>query len=107
MPSRTAATISGCEWPSTALIEQVENAWAPHHTALREGHNLNRHPVAIALAGGKHPVQLRKTAFEIDVDMGAQVRGPARDAFTDQIAGALFGRQRQVRQDLLVRLDAV
>jgi hypothetical protein len=73
-------------------VEQVENAWAPHHTALREGHNLNRHPIAIPLAGGKHPVQLGKTAFEIDVDMGAQVRRAARDAFADQVAGTFLCR---------------
>src|SRR4029077_7106026 len=39
-------------------IKQLENAWAAHHTALREGYDLNRHPVMIALARGKHPFQL-------------------------------------------------
>ena len=87
-------------------VEQVENARAAHHAALREGHDLHRHPVAIALAGGKHSLQLGEAAFEIDVDMGAQVRRAARDAFADQVAGAFFGRQRQVRQDRLVGLDA-
>src|SRR5580704_401105 len=40
------------------------------------------------------------------LDMGAQVAGTARDAFADQIAGAFFGRQRQVRQDRLIGFDA-
>ena len=52
-------------------VEQVEDARAAHHAALREGHDLHRHPVAIALAGGKHTLQLGEAAFEIDVDMGA------------------------------------
>ena len=30
----------------------------------------------MALAGSKHPVQLGKAAFEVDVDMGAQVVVP-------------------------------
>jgi hypothetical protein len=38
--------------------------------------------------------------------MGAQMRGAARDACLDQIAGALLGGDRQVRQDRLVGLDA-
>ena len=87
-------------------IKQVENAWAAHYTALREGNNLNRHPVAIALARDKHPFQLGEAVFQIDVDMGAEVRRATCDAFADQIAGALFGRQRQMRQDRLVGLDA-
>src|SRR5467141_3092529 len=32
--------------------------------------------------------------------------GTARDAFANQIAGAFFGRQRQLRQGPLVGLDA-
>src|SRR5215831_8604091 len=73
-------------------IEQVENAWAAHDTALRESDGLHRDPVAIAFAGGKHALQLGQAAFEIDVDMGAQMRRAARDAFADQVPGALFGR---------------
>jgi len=87
-------------------IEQVEDARTAHHAALRERNDLHRCPIAITLACGKHAIQLRKATFEIDVDMGAQMAGAVRDAFADQIAGAFFGRQRQVRQDRLVGLDA-
>jgi hypothetical protein len=73
-------------------IKQVEDARATHHTALRERNDLHRHPIAIALACRKHPFQLRDAAFEIDVDVGAQMAGAARDAHADQIAGAFFGR---------------
>jgi hypothetical protein len=73
---------------------------------LREGYDLKRHPVTIALARGKHPVQPGEAVFEIDVDMGAQMRGAAADTFADQVAGALFGRQWQIPQDEFVRLDA-
>ena len=62
-------------------------------------------PVAIALAGGKHALQLGQAAFEIDVDMGAQMRRAVRDAFADQVSSSLFGRYRQVREDCLVGLD--
>jgi hypothetical protein len=54
----------------------------------------------------QHAVELQKAAFEIDVDMGAQMRGAARHACLDQIAGALLGGDRQVRQNRLVRLYA-
>jgi hypothetical protein len=65
-----------------------------HHTALRERNDLHRHTIAIALACRKHPFQLRDAAFEIDVDVGAQMAGAVRDALADQIAGAFFGGQR-------------
>ena len=87
-------------------VEQVEDARTAHHAALRERDDLHRRPIAIALACRKNAFQLREAAFEIDVDMGAQMAGAARDALADQIAGAFFGRQRQVRQDRLVGLDA-
>jgi hypothetical protein len=48
--------------------------------------------------GPDHAIRIarvRKAAFEVNVDMGAQVAGTARDAFADQIAGAFFSRQRQ------------
>ena len=54
-------------------IEQVEDARTAHHAALRERHDLHRYPIAIALACGKHAFQLGKAAFEVDVDMGAQM----------------------------------
>jgi NAD(P)-dependent dehydrogenase (short-subunit alcohol dehydrogenase family) len=66
-------------------IEQVEDARTAHHAALRERNDLHRCPIAITLACGKHAFQLRKAAFEVNVDMGAQVAGTARDAFADQI----------------------
>ena len=66
-------------------IEQVEDARTAHHAALRERNDLHRCPIAITLACGKHAFQLPKAAFEIDVDMGAQMAGTARDAFADQI----------------------
>ena len=66
-------------------IEQVEDARTAHHAALRERNDLHRCPIAIMLACGKHAFQLPKAAFEIDVDMGAQMAGTARDAFADQI----------------------
>jgi hypothetical protein len=73
-------------------IEQVENARAAHDTALGESDGLHRDPVAIALASGEHALQLGQAAFEIDVDMSAQMRRAAREAFADQVTGALFGR---------------
>ncbi len=82
-------------------VEQVEDAGAAHHTALRKGDDLHAHSAALPLARRQHAVELRKAAFEIDVDMGAQMRGAARHARLDQIAGALLGRDRQVRQDPL------
>ena len=91
-------TLAGLPWMGHAAgptrmsrIEQVENAWAAHDTALRESDGLHRDPVTIAFAGGKHALQLGQAAFEIDVDMGAQMRRAARDAFADQVTGAPFG----------------
>src|ERR1700730_5924604 len=60
-------------------IEQVEDARTAHHAALRERNDLHRCPITITLACGKHAFQLRKAAFEVNVDMGAQVAGTARD----------------------------
>jgi len=73
---------------------------------LREGDDLHARLAAMALARRQHPVEFGKPAFEIDVDMGAQVRGAMRHAFADQIAGAILGGDRQIRQDLLVGIDA-
>src|SRR6202008_5052669 len=70
-------------------VEQVEDARAAHHAALREPNDLHRHPIALALACCKHPFQLRQASFEIDVDMGAHVAGAAHDAFANQMAGAV------------------
>jgi hypothetical protein len=56
-------------------IEQVEDARTAHHAALRERNDLHRCPIAITLACGKYAFQLRKAAFEVNVDMGAQVAG--------------------------------
>ena len=53
---------------------------------------MHRDPVTIAFAVGKHPLQLGQAAFEIDVDMGAQMGRTAGEAFADQVTGALFGR---------------
>src|SRR5262249_13802700 len=68
-------------------IEQIENARAPHDTALPESNDLHRDPVGIARARGLHPLQLRAAAFDIDIDMGAQMRRAACDALADQVAG--------------------
>ena len=87
-------------------VEQVEDAGAAHDAALRKGDDLHIHPAAVALARREHAVELRKAAFEIDVDMGAQMRGAMRHARLDQITGAFLGGDRQVWQDPLVRLDA-
>ena len=73
-------------------IKQVENARAAHHAALREGDDLHRHPLPVSLARREHPVQFREAAFEIDIDMGAQVRRATCDAFANKVAGAFFGR---------------
>jgi len=87
-------------------VEQVEDAGAAHDAALRKGDDLHAHKSAVPLARGEHAVELQKAAFEIDVDMGAQMRGAVRHARLDQIAGAFLGGDRQVWQDRLVRLDA-
>ncbi len=87
-------------------VEQVEDAGAAHDAALRKGDDLHAHPAAVPLARRQHPVELLKAAFEIDVDMGAQMRCAARHARLDQITGAFLGGDRQVWQDPFVRLDA-
>jgi hypothetical protein len=46
----------------------------------------------MVLACREHALQLSEAAFEIDVDMGANMAGAARDAFADQIAGVLRSR---------------
>jgi len=42
---------------------------------LWKRYDLHRRPIAIALACREHAFQLREAAFEIDVDMGAQMAG--------------------------------
>ena len=76
-----------------------------HDTALRNGDDLHARPGAATFACRQHAVNPSKPTFEIDVDMGAQMRGAACQACLDQIAGALLGGDRQVRQEPFVRLE--
>src|SRR5712691_2112382 len=87
-------------------VEQIEDAGTAHDAALRKGDDLHAHKAAVPLARREHALELHKAAFEIDVDMGAQIRGAARHARLDQIAGAFLGGDRQVWQDPFVRLNA-
>src|SRR5207247_10469483 len=64
-------------------VEQVKDARTAHRSALRKRNDLHRRLITVTLASREHPFQLRESAFEINVDMGAQMAGAARDAFAD------------------------
>jgi hypothetical protein len=75
--------------------EQVGDTGAAHDAALRKSDDLCTLARPRCVRRRQHAVQLQKAALEIDVDMGAQMRGAARHARLDQITGAFLGGDRQ------------
>ncbi len=55
-------------------IEQIGRAGRTHDAALRKGHDLHRHPVAVRIAHGQHLFEMGEADAGIDIDMAAHLR---------------------------------
>ena len=87
-------------------IEQIQNARATHHAALRKRDDLDAGPRAVVLPRLQDPFQGMQFALRRNVHMGAQCAGAMCGGGADQMRGTVRGAERQPRHGLAFLLDA-
>ena len=88
-------------------LEQLERAGADRHAALREGDQLDRDRVAVALAHRLQAVQVGEAQLGADVDVAAHVRGAAGEQAAHQPRALQLGREGEPAQHAALVLDAI
>ena len=86
-------------------LEQIGGARTRHHTALREGHHLDRDEVAQPPPRRHHAVEVAQADLGVDVDVAADVQRPAADRLPHQPLGLDVDRQPQLAPEPPLRED--